>query len=419
MRSRTTPQTAIRAQALAGATWALVLVAGTPTTARADDPPDSPTEIDVDLAIRANDVHQMYCAELYAPDVQRAAEGYQTVGETWGEVDARHEATGEVYWLYWRGLMAECLGQYDQAQGDLHAFLDAHGETPAYAELVKDARRRVTRIQDVNTGDTTRAIGRRRAAIAFLEDPRAEQTLGRIELRRYRNSGLTLDEWTGRRFSLKRRVVFTWTLGAALGPLTNRHTEVRTLDGQSWVTADSLVPGWYFRSAFGFEAWPTDALSVGLLVGIHTFREEVAVVQVEDMEQDLVLPEDYRVVRNARALWDGRIWVGVTPLPLKLVKPVFRAGLVARFRRGGEVELDNQVIETHEWIPIGVGAYLGVLAQSSKVFGLDLGVWVSLTPKDTHVDTNLETAPPEPMRVIVKDSTYLCIRPGLTVRFAL
>ena len=216
MRSRTTPQTAIRAQALAGATWALVLVAGTPTTARADDPPDSPTEIDVDLAIRANDVHQMYCAELYAPDVQRAAEGYQTVGETWGEVDARHEATGEVYWLYWRGLMAECLGQYDQAQGDLHAFLDAHGETPAYAELVKDARRRVTRIQDVNTGDTTRAIGRRRAAIAFLEDPRAEQTLGRIELRRYRNSGLTLDEWTGRRFSLKRRVVFTWAPASGL-----------------------------------------------------------------------------------------------------------------------------------------------------------------------------------------------------------
>jgi len=105
------------------------------------------------LALRANEVNQTWCADIYGADISSAAVGYKEVAEVWAELDAALQVEPDASLMYWRGVLAQCLGQDDRAATDLHQFLEllvAPGEPEslhgALQAMESDAQRRIARI---------------------------------------------------------------------------------------------------------------------------------------------------------------------------------------------------------------------------------------------------------------------------------
>jgi hypothetical protein len=366
--------------------WLLTaLVLATP--ARADEPPD-----DAELALQANEVHQQHCAELYASDVQQAAGSYQAVGEMWGQIDQRFEATDDSYWLYWRGLMAECLGQTDQGAADLLQFVATHADQPGYQGLVKEARQRARRIQAIEDGERARGRGARRSPIAFVEDPAAELELNRYELKRYRNSGYVYDDWKQRRHSLRRHVVLMWSLGVAHGHNALRHVEMAVEgDGEHFATS-SLMAHTHFRSSVGLELWPWHAASIGMLFGLHMSPTFVGVADATSYSEAVDPPATLVKSEDNSTMIDARLWTGFTLLPFKRFKPLLRLPVLGYRWRGGEDGLaGGRPYQANAVGALSLGGYAGVAAALARSFGLEAGVWLSFDLTDsTSTDTSLE-----------------------------
>lgn len=101
------------------------------------------------LAVHANDANLEHCAEIYQQDVALAARGYQRVAEVWEAVDLGYRESGDSTLLYWRGVLAQCLGQRELAQGDLDNFVNwTEGVDDAeLAAMVTDAEARLKRLE--------------------------------------------------------------------------------------------------------------------------------------------------------------------------------------------------------------------------------------------------------------------------------
>lgn len=109
------------------------------------------------LAIRASIVQQDHCADIQSSGTEDrlVAAGYAEVVQVWTEIDAYLQETPEPFLLYWRGVLAQCLGQAERAERDLGGFLDAAefidavqaGRGQHLAQMVSDAKRRLRRIQ--------------------------------------------------------------------------------------------------------------------------------------------------------------------------------------------------------------------------------------------------------------------------------
>ncbi len=158
-----------RLQATVAVVVCAVVLAARPAGAQDTSPED--------LAVRANEVHQTWCADIYGAEISAAAEGYREVAEVWADVDAALQGAADAPLTYWRGVLAQCLGQDDRAAADLGAFLGMvaadrgeGGETLAAME--EDARRRKTRIdRRAARGDVLTEAGvtrRRRTAGAVV-----------------------------------------------------------------------------------------------------------------------------------------------------------------------------------------------------------------------------------------------------------
>ncbi len=115
----------------------LLAVAGAPDS-RADEP--LPV---VEAAELAFATHQSHCPDLAAGDTGVAAEALVEVGEVWAEVDRTYAMDPEPFLLYWRGVLAQCLGQETRAVDDLRGFYRTHRDDADLANLSKDARRRL------------------------------------------------------------------------------------------------------------------------------------------------------------------------------------------------------------------------------------------------------------------------------------
>jgi len=105
-----------------------------------------PTKTPTEAATQAQAIHTKHCADMAADDTSLAAHTLQTVGAAWQEVSEAHKAQPEPYLLYWRGVLAACLGQDGRAQVDLMGFVDEYSGNNAYAAMVRDARRRLRRV---------------------------------------------------------------------------------------------------------------------------------------------------------------------------------------------------------------------------------------------------------------------------------
>lgn len=100
------------------------------------------------LAELAVSVHDSWCAQVSAGDVQTRSEGLREVADVWGQLDSAI-ASGAPRWLmYWRGALAQCLRQTEPAVADFQAFLRAYGRDERFPSLVQDARKRLRRMSD-------------------------------------------------------------------------------------------------------------------------------------------------------------------------------------------------------------------------------------------------------------------------------
>ncbi len=121
--------------------WICLAFASLPRAARAGDVEE--------LATLANDVNQEYCAEIYTQDVRLAAQGYQRVAAAWEAVDLGYEENSSSILLYWRAVLAQCLGQDEIAQRDLLDLVQrsTDAEDDELAGMLGDAQRRLKRLE--------------------------------------------------------------------------------------------------------------------------------------------------------------------------------------------------------------------------------------------------------------------------------
>jgi hypothetical protein len=129
------------------------------------------------LAVRANEVHQTWCADIYGAEISAAAAGYREVSEVWAVVDVSLQDAANAPLIYWRGVLAQCLGQDDRAAEDLILFLEMleagdRVDREALAAMEEDARRRAAIIeQRLSRGGTLPEVSvlrRRRNAGAVV-----------------------------------------------------------------------------------------------------------------------------------------------------------------------------------------------------------------------------------------------------------
>ena len=120
----------------------------------------SPAHADetAELAARAWEVHQAQCAEVAAGSDSSAADSMVEVTEVWREIIASYEKTGASFLLYWRGVLAECLGQPERAAEDLQLFVALEEFEDAFASQVRDSRTRLRRMGVQTTEPTAEEL---------------------------------------------------------------------------------------------------------------------------------------------------------------------------------------------------------------------------------------------------------------------
>ncbi len=99
-----------------------------------------------DVAIQAAEVHEELCADAAGNDISSAGSSIARVSGTWVEVSEAYEESKDQSLLYWRGLLALCIGRDDLGSADLEAFVATSGDDKALVGQVKDAKKRLRRV---------------------------------------------------------------------------------------------------------------------------------------------------------------------------------------------------------------------------------------------------------------------------------
>lgn len=97
-------------------------------------------------ATRAEAALEEHCSSVESENVTAAAESVAALGAVWTELSTAIGDSGEPYLLYWRGALAQCVGQDTRALDDLGAFLAAAEESGLWGDLVPDAEYRVDQL---------------------------------------------------------------------------------------------------------------------------------------------------------------------------------------------------------------------------------------------------------------------------------
>ncbi len=100
----------------------------------------------VDAASLANDINQDHCVDAYASDIAVAAESTKAVLDAWKDVDTSYKQHHENYLLFWRGVLAQCLGRNDTAGDDLQQFVRVQSARGGFHDLIQQANNRLKRL---------------------------------------------------------------------------------------------------------------------------------------------------------------------------------------------------------------------------------------------------------------------------------
>ena len=99
------------------------------------------------LASQAEEALGQDCAQVLSDDYEVARQARKQVRTVYEGLSDALKDTRKVYLLYWRGVLAQCLQDPEQALDDLKAFLSARGESTTWASLIEDAELRVARLR--------------------------------------------------------------------------------------------------------------------------------------------------------------------------------------------------------------------------------------------------------------------------------
>jgi len=300
---------------------------------------------EVELAVAANEALQTHCADLYSDHFTLVAGGYHEVSSAWSALHVVDAEAGDVSLLYWRGVLAACLGQDELAIVDLDRFERAcEGEqAEALAGLLTDARARSDRIRALqSTGGKARA-GRR-----------------------------------GPRQSLRShaRDAGSWTVGLATsvahGPYFAASHDVSLAGSESVFATESLVGSWAPRFGIEAEVHVARPLLLGVHVGTAIGSRQVTGLAAPELA-GLVDPviED-RLAREHRPWLDMDFWLGVMPWPGRPITPVAR--LVIGHRYLAPVE-DEGTALGRAWAQPGVGGAAGIVITLGGRLDLELAAW--------------------------------------------
>jgi len=119
---------------------ALVVSLGFPLNSALADP-------SIDAATQASQVNQEECANVHTLKHNVSAAGMQRVVKVWAEVGRVYEDEGKAsYLLFWRGVLAQCLGRNELAILDLETFIQSQKGQQLFVALVRQAKTRLKRL---------------------------------------------------------------------------------------------------------------------------------------------------------------------------------------------------------------------------------------------------------------------------------
>jgi hypothetical protein len=173
-------------------------------------------EAEEDVALAAFEAVQEHCTTLRSDDVGLASDALVTVGLVWKRVDGAYGEQPEDWLLYWRGVLAHCLGQQDPARSDLAAFVAASSADPELAPQIRDARRR---LRLLDRGSPDRLAARRPRPRARSAPTPEVETIADLRDRglyaRVGGGGATVSRLTASGSTPE----LSWTAGGELGAL--------------------------------------------------------------------------------------------------------------------------------------------------------------------------------------------------------
>ena len=291
---------------------------------------------DEELAVTASDVHHEFCAEIYSGNVTLVAEGYREVATTWENVDKEYGETGDIVLLYWRGLLAQCLGQGELAREDLTTFVESQDKEQQnkLRMMTADAKKRLNRMQAVEDG----AVRKRRRIVA----------LG-------------------------------FSVGPAIGPYATEQIEAYAVaDGESAKT-EWLGMSVQLRVQLGIELRVYKPLVWGLMIGMTTgtiTKVGETYIDAAAVLEDSRSSDPVTVIDHKFTPWiEAQTWFGMRFLPAKQVSPVARVGFTFGAQQQGDPKIEPWG-KTSGWPMLNVAGYMGCIIDSPKVVGVDIGVWV-------------------------------------------
>lgn len=101
-----------------------------------------------EVAARAQRAHEEHCPEVAGTgDEGDAARAIGEVSAVWVDVTEVYEETGATWLLYWRGVLAQCLGQSDRAAEALAGFLESDPTSEGLTAMMHDAHKRLRRLR--------------------------------------------------------------------------------------------------------------------------------------------------------------------------------------------------------------------------------------------------------------------------------
>jgi hypothetical protein len=129
--------------------YLLILAAAAPAVAQDDTAAASETvQVNVGaVALGAALVHEESCADTRGNDVSVMGTALSRASAALVEVSEAYTASGDPSLLFWRGLLALCIDREDVGTADLNRFLVSVQNDSAYAEQVRDAKRRLRRAE--------------------------------------------------------------------------------------------------------------------------------------------------------------------------------------------------------------------------------------------------------------------------------
>lgn len=109
-------------------------------------PKATPAVTAASVAQEADAVVTEHCSDAAVADGTQAARAVATVSSVLARVSEVHDATGEPWLLYWRGVLQACIDREERAIEDLQAFLATPDPGDVNKAQREDAERRLRRL---------------------------------------------------------------------------------------------------------------------------------------------------------------------------------------------------------------------------------------------------------------------------------